>query len=167
MNPLQDLKDIRTPMAIEIWPPAYGWWLLAILVVIGICLSTIWLVKARKVTLAKRQALKSLQQIDGSTLNCMSQLNQLLKRVAITYFPNQNLAEMHSAQWTDFLVKTLPNNKAKDVSESFESMQQSLYQLHTSESAEFPRYSKSVETWIKHALPPRKSIIHQLEQNNA
>lgn len=167
MNPLQDLKDIHAPISIEIWPPAYGWWLLGIVVVVGICLLTIWLVKARKVTLAKRQALKSLQQIDDANLSGLSQLNQLLKRVAMTYFPNQNVPEMHGDKWTAFLVKTLPNKQAKKVSESFELMQQTLYQAHTSENAEFSRYSKSVETWIKHALPPSKGIIHQLEQNHA
>ncbi|GAC18880.1 DUF4381 domain-containing protein [Paraglaciecola arctica] len=167
MNPLQDLKDIHTPAVIEIWPPAYGWWILAILVVIGICLLTIWLVKMQKVTLTKRQALKSLQQIDSSDLNCVSQLNQLLKRVAMTYFPNQKVQEMHSEKWTEFLIKTLPNNKTKDFSGSFELMQQRLYQPNTSENIEFPSYYKSVETWIKHALPPSKKMFIKLEQNNA
>ena len=167
MNPLQDLKDIRTPVAIESWPPAYGWWILAILVVAGICLITIWLVNVRKVTLAKRQALKSLQQIDNSDLNSLSQLNQLLKRVAMTYFPNQNVQEMHSEKWTEFLSKTLPKRKSKDFTETFSLMQQTLYQPQTSESADFIGYKKSVETWIKYALPPSKSRIQKLEQNNA
>ena len=167
MNPLQDLKDIRTPASIESWPPAYGWWLLVFLLVVGIYLLTIWLLKVQKIRLAKRQALKALQQIDASNLDCVSQLNQLLKCVALNYFPNQNVQLMHGAQWTDFLVKTLPSKKAKQVTETFESMQQILYQPNTSENAEFPRYSKSVETWIKYALPPNKHMVSQLEQNNA
>jgi hypothetical protein len=167
MNPLQDLKDIRTPAAIESWPPAYGWWLVLILVVVGICLLTIWLVKKQKASIAKRQALKALQQIDSSDLEGVSQLNQLLKRVAMTYFPNQNVQQMHGANWTAFLVKTLPNKKVKDFSEPFELMQQTLYQPHTTEVAEFPSYCQSVETWIKHALPPNKHMFTQLEQNHA
>ena len=167
MNPLQDLKDIRTPAAIENWPPAYGWWLLAVLVVIGIVFITIWLSKVRKVSLAKRQALQALQQIDGTSVGGVSQLNQLLKRVAITYFPNQNVQEIYGAKWTGFLVMTLPNKKSKDLSGVFESMQQALYQPHTSLNAEFPSYCKSVETWIKHALPPNKKTLTQLEQSNA
>jgi biopolymer transport protein ExbB/TolQ len=167
MNPLQNLKDIRTPASIEIWPPAYGWWLLACLLLIGICILTIWLVKLRKVRLAKRQALKALQQIDGSHLDSIPQLNQLLKRLAMTYFPNQNVQQMHGAQWTKFLVHTLPSKKAEDVSETFELMQQALYQPHTSENPEFSSYSKSVETWIKYALPPKQHVFPQLEQNNA
>ena len=167
MNPLENLKDIRTPPSIESWPPAYGWWLLVIIVLVGVCLLTIWLVKARKLRLAKRQALKALKQIDGSNLDSVSQLNQLLKRVAMTYFPNQNVQEMHGAKWTDFLVKTLPNKKAKDFSVSFELMQQTLYQSHTSENTEFPSYCQSVETWIKHALPPNKHLFIKLEQSDA
>jgi hypothetical protein len=167
MNPLQDLKDIYTPASIEIWPPAYGWWLLVVLAVVGICLLTIWLVKVQKVRLAKRQALKALQQIEGSNLDSVSQLNQLLKCVVMTYFPNQNVQEMHGTNWTEFLVKTLPSKKVKDFSESFELMQQTLYQPHISENSEFPSYSKSVELWIKHALPPNKHIFSKLEQNNA
>jgi len=167
MNPLQDLKDIRTPALIESWPPAYGWWLLLILVLVGVCLLTIWLIKVRKIRLPKRQALKALQQIDGSSLDCVSQLNQLLKRVAMTYFPNQDVQKMHGKNWIAFLVKTLPNKNSNDFSESFKLMQQTLYQPHTSENTEFPSYCKSVETWIKHALPPGKHIFTQLEQNNA
>lgn len=167
MSPLQDLKDIRIPALIEGWPPAYGWWLLAFLFVLGTCLVTIWVVKQRKVGLAKRQALQTLRRIDSSNLDCVSQLNQLLKRVAMVYFPNQNVQHMHGEQWTNFLVKTLPSKKAKEVSETFESMQQTLYQLHTSKNATFPHYSQSVETWMKYALPPNKYIVNQLEQSNA
>ena len=167
MNPLQNLKDIHTPASIETWPPAYGWWLMVMVVIVSICLVTIWLIKVRKVRLAKRQALKALKQINGSNMDCISQLNQLLKRVAMTYFPDQNVQEMHGIKWTEFLVQTLPNNKAKAFSGSFELMQHTLYQPHVSENAAFPIYCQSVETWIKHALPPNKKMITQLEQNNA
>lgn len=167
MNPLQNLKDIRTPAAIESWPPAYGWWVLAALVLFGIVMLIIGIVKFRKVRVAKRQALQALQQIDGSTQNSASQLNQLLKRVAMSYFPQQNVQAMHSEKWAEFLLKTLPKNKSKDTFQSFELMQQSLYQPHTSENSDFQRNYKSVERWIKQALPPRKGTIHQLEQNNA
>lgn len=167
MNPLQDLKDIHPPSTIESWPPAYGWWLLGIFSIIGVSLIIMWFLSARNKSLAKRQALKSLQQIDASNSDSVSQLNQLLKRVAMTYFPNQNVRELHGPQWTNFIVNTLPKNKIKDFSEPFESMQQMLYRAQTSENASFARYYKLVETWIKYALPPRKKVIQQLEQNNA
>ena len=98
MNPLQDLKDIRTPDLIANWPPAYGWWVLLLLFLVVICLLTIYIVKIRKVRLAKRQALAALQQINSASLHSISQLNQLLKRVAMTYFPDQNVQMMHGTQ---------------------------------------------------------------------
>jgi len=167
MNPLQDLKDIHTPTAIESWPPAYGWWLLLALLLLCIYLLSTWIVKVRKVRLAKRQALKALQQIDGSNVDSVSQLNQLLKRVAMTYFPTQNVQQMHGERWADFLVKTLPNNKAKDVSESIGLMLHTIYQPQTLENTKFNDYQQSVESWIKHALPPNKNIIQKLELDNA
>lgn len=167
MNPLQNLKDIHTPTAIENWPPAYGWWLLAVFAIICIYLLITWLIKVRKVRLAKRQALKALQQIDDTNKDRVSQLNQLLKRVAISYFPQQNVQEIHGKKWTAFLIKTLNSNKAKRLAKSFELMQQTLYRPHTLDQTDFNDYQKSVETWIKDALPPRKKVIRQLEQNNA
>jgi hypothetical protein len=167
MNPLQDLRDIHTPAAIENWPPAYGWWLVAALVLFGLVILTIWLVKFRKVRLAKRQALKTLKQIDGSASNSASQLNQLLKRVAMTYFPQQNVQKMYGSTWINFLAKTLPSKQEKAFSEPFESLQHSLYQAHRSENLEYSNYYKSAETWIKHALPPSKKTILKLEQNDA
>ncbi|MEP1447233.1 MAG: DUF4381 domain-containing protein [Paraglaciecola sp.] len=167
MNPLQDLKDIHPPSAIESWPPAYGWWLLGIFSIVVVGLLIMWILRVRNKSLAKRQALKSLQQIDASNPDCVSQLNQLLKRVAMTYFPNQNVRELYGSQWVEFIINTLPKNKTKDFSESFESMQQMLYRAQTSENTAYPHYYKLVETWIKFALPPRRRVIQQMEQKNA
>jgi hypothetical protein len=167
MNPLQDLKDIRIPAVIENWPLAYGWWLLLSFIILGICLLALWLVKFRKVRIAKRQALRALQQIDASSLNSVSQLNQLLKRVTMEYFPNHNVQEMYGKKWTEFLAGALPSSKSKNFFESFELMQNELYQVHATENILYARYSKSIETWIKSALPPKKNIVIRLEQNNA
>jgi hypothetical protein len=167
VNPLQDLKDIRIPAFIENWPPAYGWWLLLGFVILGIYLLTLWFVKFRKIRITKRQALRALQQINGLDFDSLPQLNQLLKRVVIAYFPDHNVQKMHGVKWTEFLVSTLPSNKAKDFSGPFELMQNKLYQPRTSEEVDYPIYSKSVETWIKHALPPNKDLFTHLEQNHA
>ena len=47
MNPLDQLKDIYIPPEVDAWPPAYGWWLIAILTslaekrLIHLCQSTL------------------------------------------------------------------------------------------------------------------------------
>jgi hypothetical protein len=46
-------------------------------------------------------------------------------------------------------------------------MQQSLYQPTKSESTDYTLYQKSVEMWIKHALPPSTKVLKKLEQEHA
>ncbi|WP_299075252.1 DUF4381 domain-containing protein [uncultured Paraglaciecola sp.] len=167
MNPLQNLQDIHTPAAIENWPPAYGWWLVAIITIIAVCILTTWLVKRRKLRLAKRQGLAALQKIDASRPDSLSQLNQLLKRVAMAYFPAQRVQQIHGQQWANFLIDTLPKNKNDGLLQSFESMQQALYQPQKLESVDYPSYRQSAELWIKHALPPSKKTLARLEQDYA
>ena len=167
MNPLQNLKDIQTPAAIENWPPAYGWWLLMIVIMVLLFVVTKLLIKAHKTRLAKRQALKALKHIDTSHDDCAAQLNQLLKRVAISYFPTHNLQQKHGVKWTEFLVHALPKSKASQFAKSFELMQQSLYQPKPTSQDDATQFESTVQGWIKHALPPTKKTTLKLEQYNA
>lgn len=167
MNPLQNLKDIHTPAAIQNWPPAYGWWLLALLIIVTVSLLTIWVIKARKKRLAKRQALLALSQLDTNNPQTVSQLNQILKRVAIKYFPEQNIQAMFGQQWQSFLIKTLPNKKARQLEDTFNGMQQALYQQTDASTIDVKKYQQACEAWVKHALPPRVSTLSKLEQKHA
>lgn len=167
MNPLQNLKDIHTPNPIENWPPAYGWWLLSLLVIITLSLLVIWIIKARKKRLAKRQALRALAQVDTNSIQAVSYLNQTLKRVAIRYFPEQNIQQLFGQKWQDFLITTLPDKKARRLEDAFNGMQQALYQQQSADTVDVNKYQQACETWVKHALPPRASILSKLEQNHA
>ena len=167
MNPLQNLKDIQTPAVIENWPPAYGWWLLMIVIMVLLFVVTKSLIKAHQARLAKRQALMALKHIDTSHDDCAAQLNQLLKRVAISYFPTHNLQQKHGEKWTEFLVNTLPKSKINQVANSFQLMQQSLYQPSAKNHSDSTLFVSAAQSWIKHALPPTKKTTLKLEQNNA
>jgi hypothetical protein len=167
MNPLQNLKDIHSPAAIENWPPAYGWWLLALLIIVTVSLLVIGITKARKKRLAKRQALIAISQLDDKHSQALSQLNQILKRVAITYFPEQNIQKMFGQQWQHFLLSTLSSKKVRQLEDSFNAMQQALYQQQTLEETEFNKYQQACETWVKHALPPSASASSKQGQSHA
>ena len=171
MNPLQNLKDIRTPTAIELWPPAYGWWILVALVVIGIFLLTIWLIKTRKIRRAKRQTLQALQQIDSSNLDSVSQLNQLLKRVAIVYFPNVAIQKLYGNQWAEFLAQALSDSQAIKLSTQLQNLQAALYRKPDLKTGNHPldikEYKDLAATWIKQAVPPSNKTKQKLEQNYA
>ena len=167
MNPLQNLKDIHAPTAIENWPPAYGWWLLTLLTIVTVGLLVMGISKARKKRLAKRQALTAISQIDPKHSQALSLLNQTLKRVAIKYFPELNIQKMFGQQWQEFLLTTLPNKKACQLEDCFNHMQQALYQQQNLKETDFNKYQQACETWIKHALPPSAGTISKQEQKHA
>lgn len=167
MNPLQELKDIHAPAAVEFWPPAYGWWLLVGLLLVSIVLFVNWALKFRRARLAKRQALHSLKRISDTGTNKLSELNQLLKRAALSYFQEQNPQALHGKQWSSFLLATLPAQKAKGVAANLTAMQAALYQADSTQNDDFAQYAQSAEIWLKYALPPKKSTLSKLEQQDA
>jgi hypothetical protein len=167
MNPLQDLKDITIPAQIENWPPAYGWWLLIGLLSITIYILMRWLLKARQWRLAKRQSLQAIQKMDVTQANAPSELNQLLKRVAMHYFPQQNLQSIYGEQWKTFLLSTLPEKKATLLDKTYDQMLTTLYRQHTAAPSKHKDYQQACEKWIRVALPPNKRTLKKLEQQDA
>ena len=165
MNPLDNLKDIHTPNAIENWPPAYGWWLLALIIVVLLFLVCKWALNAYKIRAAKRLALKQLALIDNNQQNANAQLNQLLKRVAMSYFPAFNVQQKFGETWVDFLKASFDKKQKQNFVEGITSLQTSLYQQAGAEN--FVQHKTSVETWLKTALPPKKSMLKKLEQKHA
>ena len=42
-NPLVNLKDIHLPPPVPFWPPAPGWWILALLLISTLFIGGVWL----------------------------------------------------------------------------------------------------------------------------
>lgn len=165
MNPLDNLKDIHAPSTIGMWPPAYGWWMLALLILVGIVFTSIWAFKSYKIRAAKRQALQELALINDQDKNAVAQLNQLLKRAAICYFTGINVHQMYGEVWIKFLRTSFNKKQNKEFIDSITSLQQSLYQQAS--SGNFEEYKKQTSAWLNTALPPKKSVLKQLEQEHA
>ncbi|MDO9168712.1 MAG: DUF4381 domain-containing protein [Methylobacter sp.] len=115
MNPtLLDLKDIHEPEVIAWWPPAIGWWILAVLTPLLI-IFFIWLYKKLSRKTALKTARKILIQIKHDTtrdnLQKLCAVSVLLRRVAISVSPRAKAAGLTGRQWLEFLdtsVKGLP-----------------------------------------------------------
>ena len=102
MNPLEQLKDIHVPPQVSAWPPAYGWWLVALVCILAVAVITFVLMKRRRFNSAKREALIELSQISSEQTDWPIRINTLLKRVCLRYFPNEQAANLHTSQWQDF-----------------------------------------------------------------
>lgn len=111
MPPTQlDLKDIHLPEAIAWWPPALGWWILAVLIpLLILMLVKIYQHLTRKT--AHKTAKKMLADIkqDSSKDNFqkLRELSVLLRRVAISVSPKEDVAGLTGRAWLDFLDSSL------------------------------------------------------------
>ena len=118
-DPLSQLADIHLPEPIGFWPPAPGWWVLFVLLCLG---SYFWGRRAyaawrlrRSCAFAIRELDASLQayrqgsaglngeQLDSHRLNYVSEVNAVLRRVALKQFPEQALAGLGGQDWIAFL----------------------------------------------------------------
>ena len=43
-NPLVNLKDIHLPPPVSFWPPAPGWWILAVLLITSLFFGGVWFI---------------------------------------------------------------------------------------------------------------------------
>lgn len=105
MNPaLEQLRDIRLPAEPGWWPPAPGWWLLLALALFLLAWLAQRLWRYWQSGRYRRQALQELQQLQDDGRN-VAELNALLKRTALTAFPDQPVAALSGPQWVAFLCR--------------------------------------------------------------
>jgi hypothetical protein len=162
MNPLDQLKDIHLPGAVSNWPPAYGWWLLSVLILFTLIFSIKASLTFRRKRLAKRQALKELAKLTHSDSDWPVQLNQLLKRLVISYFPQEEVAGLHLDSWCAFLTTQLPIKAQVKFSQQMQALQGYIYRP-MGEAPDFISCINQAEVWILHAIPPRRNKIHKKE----
>lgn len=101
------LYDIHLPPPVSWWPPAPGWWLLLILLLVT-ALTSYWLVRKHRHNRWRRQALAELAQLqEESEESLVAQLSVLLRRVAISRYPQAEVASLTGEAWLAFLDETL------------------------------------------------------------
>lgn len=111
-NALMQLKDIHMPPPIGWWPLAPGWYLLSVMIIL-ILFSIIFLgLRYHHNNRAKRQALRVLKRYHEEYLQqansqlTAARLSELLKRVALVYYPRTRVASLQGQAWVDFLNAT-------------------------------------------------------------
>lgn len=119
-DPLANLHPLREPAAISLWPPAPGWWLLAVAILVALGVTGVWLYRRYRANAYRRQALAQLRQLeqrvsdDGDVLSYTQSLNALLKGTALAVYPRVQVAAMHGADWLAFLRDSAPGARFPD-----------------------------------------------------
>jgi len=118
-DPLSQLRDIHLPEPVTFWPPAPGWWVLLLLVLIGLLFlyrhAIAALTQRRKLAFVLRELDKALESFTESAafehkrnqagLDYLADVNILLKRVVLVIFPASTAVHLTGADWLAFLDK--------------------------------------------------------------
>jgi hypothetical protein len=109
-DPLAELRDIHLPPDIDVWPPAPGWWILAALVILGVLFACRYAYRTWQKGAYRREARSQLQNLFASHQHDQQAFllgyNSLLKRVALTTFPREDVANLTGEAWVAFLDAT-------------------------------------------------------------
>ncbi|MFP6807907.1 MAG: DUF4381 domain-containing protein [Pseudomonadales bacterium] len=115
-DPLSQLRDIHLPPPIETWPLAPGWWVLALLAIVLLMAISYWLWRRWRANGYRREARKELgallnqYALDGDTSDYLQACQQLLKRVALTHYSREHVANLTGESWVAFLDRSLNSN---------------------------------------------------------
>ena len=106
------LRDIHLPDAVDFWPPAPGWWALALLLS-ALAFGLRHLYKRMRRRSAVKIAGDLLQnmrrQHDGDAKQTVTALSALLRRVALSTAPRRDVASLCGHAWLQYLDRSLPD----------------------------------------------------------
>lgn len=155
------LEDIVLPDPVSWWPPAPGWWILAVLTVAVVVFGIVTWRRRYQSRAYQRQALKELQQFQNDyrqhqDLARFSQdINSLLKRVAMVCAGRKQVSSLSGNAWLRFLKDSGPADFPMETAEHW------LVVCYQAES-HWPAVSAEAlfamaQTWIKkHSLASKQ-----------
>lgn len=106
---LAQLRDIHEPAPVSWWPPAPGWWLLGALVLAAVAAAIFFWHRRQKIRARNRyrvEAIRLLREVDPGNPRAPEQINEILKRVAVTSFGRPACGNLTGRRWIEFLEKS-------------------------------------------------------------
>lgn len=146
---LTQLKPLQISNRPSIFPLAWGWWIMILLVLISAIL--LYFLVQYILDQEKRLALFELKQIKKRSGKAfISEINALLKRTAIVRYGAENVASLYGKEWVSFLNKT----KECHFSDNFVALLEKSMYAEEVEISENERLNviRQVSCWIKKNL---------------
>ena len=146
-DPLANLRDIHLPEAISWWPLAPGWWFLMILASMALLFSGSRLISRYQKRLYRRQAMEYLEEIENlQGQKQLVELMALLKRTAISAYPDQSLAKLSPNALLEFLKTTCKEPIFQHIPNNLEA---ELYANQTEIKPVLEDFLTSAKVWTK------------------
>ena len=176
---LAQMKDVITPDPVGLWPPAPGWWILAVTVAVLIFLLVYVVQRQRRANRYRKLALQELHTIaqQASKKNdndFVAAINTLLKKTAFCAYAESrdDLAGLYGRRWRSLLdtvmKKPFPQSLPSDWTDA-------IYQVPGSIDTPSNKITRKplvdyAEFWIKHhrKLSPEqlRTVLHQTQTGN-
>ncbi len=114
--PALDLRDIHAPPPPEFWPPALGWWVLALLLISIAVFASLKLYRRYRLYRRRRRILHELDRLRGAdarrdSAEFITAVSTLLRRVALLRFARRRVAPLSGSDWLQFLDDTGGNGE--------------------------------------------------------
>jgi hypothetical protein len=109
---LESLHDIVAAPPVPLWPPAPGWYFLALAVLALIAWAAWHGIRKRRANAYRRAALRELDYLfdlrldEAGAGSALRALPGLLKRTALAAWPRAQVASLNGREWLDFLDRT-------------------------------------------------------------
>lgn len=113
-DPLSELRDIHLPVEPFFWPPAPGWWLLGVLLVVLLVSLAAWLRRLSVQRRPAREVSRMLEDIEselarGGDLSLAARrTSELLHRYLLAHYPREQVAGLHGESLAGFLLGISP-----------------------------------------------------------
>lgn len=149
-DPLANLHPLREPELIGWWPLAPGWWLLLFTTLLCVAALVYLLRKHYRNNAYRRRALLQLQslhtqyQASRDTSGYLTELNALLKSVALQAFPPTEVASQYGEDWLLFL-----NRRAKP-NEQFDPAFAAAVYVKSCPKIDVVQTHRAAKHWISH-----------------
>lgn len=156
MNPdsiLSMLQPLREPAPVAWWPPAPGWWLLALLLLALLAYAFHRYRRFRARGAPLREARQALADLTDSTLDARERagaLAELLRRTAIAFRGRRACAGLTASAWADFL-----NALAPAAEPTFDAALMQLSYHPDPDRADVDRLEQATQRWLASLETPR------------
>ena len=110
MEQALDLRDIHAAPPPGLWPPAPGWWVLALLLAALLVLGLLWLHRRYRLHRFRHKVMLELEDISNRYSNnidiLVAETGVWLRRVALQRYPQEQVASLTGSAWLEFLDAT-------------------------------------------------------------
>lgn len=159
------LKDIHLPEPVGFWPPAPGWWLIAIVIPVSYLLL-LYIYRRYKQKSVLKSAAKMLENIknleNSDPLQTLAAISAWLRRVAISTAPRENVAGLQGSAWLAWLDAGLAD--APFSQGMGRCLADAPYRQSVPADIDFNALFKICERWLKQQsrAQPRLSFLDTL-----